>query len=217
MPRLLELFCGTKSISKVFKDWEVISVDIDPQFEPTICADILDLSPYMFDEYGEYGKIDFIWASPPCTTFSVSSIGRHWNKDHTPKTKAAEQGLYILHRTMKLIERIKPSVGFIIENPRGKMRKMPILDGLKRYTVTYCQYGDFRMKPTDLWSNLELEFLPPCNNGDSCHVSAPRGSRTGTQGMGTAIQKGVIPEQLAQSIYEQINNRRGNSSSASRW
>lgn len=199
--RMLELFCGTKSISKVFTDWEVVSVDIDPQFEPTICNDILNMP------YTQFYDFDFIWASPPCTTFSVSSIGKHWNHDHTPKTTEAEHGLKILEETIRVIEWVKPTIGFIIENPRGKMRKMPILQHLNRYTVTYCQYGDFRMKPTDLWSNLELEFKPPCKNGDKCHVSAPRGSKTGTQGMGTAVQKGVIPVELAQSIYEQINNR----------
>ena len=32
---------------------------------------------------------DIIWASPPCTYFSVASIGKHWNKDNTPKTQEA--------------------------------------------------------------------------------------------------------------------------------
>lgn len=200
--RLLELFCGTKSISKQFKDWDVVSVDIDPQFEPDICDDILNLAHTCFPR-----DIDFIWASPPCTTFSVSSIGKHWNKDHTPKTKEAEQGMRILYHTRSLIETINPKYGFIIENPRGKMRKVCLVNGLNRYTVTYCQYGDFRMKPTDLFSNVEWEFKPPCNNGDPCHTPAPRGSKTGTQGMGTAIEKGVIPAELARSIYEQISRR----------
>ena len=55
---------------------------------------------------------------------------------------------------------------------------------LPRYTVTYCQYGDNRMKPTDIWTNHPCpKFKPPCKNGDPCHVSAPRGSQTGTQGL----------------------------------
>lgn len=209
--RLLELFCGTKSISKVFKDWDVISVDCDPQFNPTICDYVEHL------EYYNIENIDFIWASPPCTHFSVSSIGKHWNKDDTPKTFQAAWSLHLLELTLIHIQEISPTIGFIIENPRGKMRKMKCLKDFNRYTVTYCQYGDFRMKPTDLWSNLELEFKPPCKNGDPCHVSAPRGSKTGTQGMENAIQKGVIPEQLAQSIYEQINSRVRNKLSEAGW
>jgi hypothetical protein len=204
--RLLELFCGTKSISKEFNNWDVISVDIDPQFNPTFCSDIRGLNPAAFK------NIDFIWASPPCTTFSVASIGRHWNHDRTPKTFAAWEGLTILNSTLDFINIIKPKIGFIIENPRGMMRKMDCMQDFKRYTVTYCQYGIERMKPTDLWSNLDLEFKPACKNGDPCHVSAPRGSVTGTQGHGNAIDRGIIPAELAQSIYEQINSRSGNTS-----
>ena len=47
MPVLLELFCGTKSIGKVFDQhgWDVVSVDMLYKFEPTICKNVLDLTP----------------------------------------------------------------------------------------------------------------------------------------------------------------------------
>ena len=42
MPRLLELFCGTKSVGRAFEaaGWEVVSLDIVSKFEPTILRDI---------------------------------------------------------------------------------------------------------------------------------------------------------------------------------
>ena len=42
--RLLELFCGTKSIGRAFEEYgfEVVSLDKDPKFEPTILEDILE-------------------------------------------------------------------------------------------------------------------------------------------------------------------------------
>ena len=71
-----------------------------------------------------------------------------------------------------------------------------------RYTVTYCQYGDTRMKPTDLWSNIEFKLKPMCKNGDDCHQSAPRGSRTGTQGMINAYEKSKVPEKLCFDVLK---------------
>jgi hypothetical protein len=186
MPRLLELFCGTKSISKVFvaHGWDAVTLDFDPQFAPDICGDILTAEIT--------GEFDMIWASPPCTTFSVASIGRHWK--HGKPSAEAVMGNKILARTIEIINLFRPAY-FFIENPRGMMRTLPIMASLPHRTVTYCQYGDTRQKPTDIWSNA-FDVWPPrpmCNRGDSCHEAAPRGARTGTQGLGGAKNRSVIP------------------------
>jgi hypothetical protein len=76
---------------------------------------------------------------------------------------------------------------------------------LQRTTVTYCQYGGKNMKPTDLWNNFNFEGKI-CKNGDSCHHSAPRGSRTGTQGEKSTEYRGKIPEDLCREI---LNNFKG--------
>jgi hypothetical protein len=78
---------------------------------------------------------------------------------------------------------------------------MTWMQGLPRYTVTYCQYGDTRMKPTDIWTNHpNPKFKPPCHNGDSCHISAPRGAKTGTQGLKGSIERSIIPAKLCEHI-----------------
>lgn len=78
---------------------------------------------------------------------------------------------------------------------------MDFMNGLPRYTVTYCQYGDTRMKPTDIWTNHpNPNFKPPCKNGDSCHVPAPRGAVTGTQGVKGSRYRSVIPNELCNYI-----------------
>ena len=80
---------------------------------------------------------------------------------------------------------------------------MWFMKNLPRYTVTYCQYGDTRMKPTDIWTNHpNPRFKPPCKNGDPCHVSAPRGASTGTQGIKGRIMRAVIPQELCEHIVE---------------
>lgn len=57
------------------------------------------------------------------------------------------------------------------------------------------------MKPTDIFTNHpNPDFLPMCHNGDSCHQSAPRGSKTGTQGLSNHIERSRIPELLCEHI-----------------
>jgi len=204
--KTIELFCGTKSFSKVAqkRGYDIFTVDLEKRFGATITADIRTLTKKDFPT-----QCDLLWASPPCQGFSVAAIGHNWTggkKMYIPKSDTARLGIELLEKTISLIDQIKPRY-FIIENPRGVMRKMPQLQHLRRVTVTYCQYGDTRMKPTDLWTNIPETIWkpkPPCKNGDKCHVSAPRGSKTGTQGLKGAEERGVIPPELFEEIFNSI-------------
>lgn len=202
--KTLELFSGTKSFSKVAKEFghDTFTVDFDSSLEPDLCCSIFD--------YKDRPKVDVLWASPPCQGFSVAVIGRNWNHDKTPKTDSARNAMLMVKETMKVIDEIQPTYWFI-ENPRGMLRKMEWLDawvkqnGGVRHTVTYCQYGDTRMKPTDIWTNcLQWKPRPICSNGSPCHISAPRGSRTGTQGLANAKDRGVIPPEIFKEIFKSI-------------
>ena len=104
---------------------------------------------------------------------------------------------------VKELQEVNPNLIYFFENPRSKMRKMDCMKDLPRYTVTYCQYGDTRMKPTDIWTNHpNPKFKPMCKNGDPCHERAPRGSRTGTQGLKGAKERSVIPKLLCEHIVD---------------
>ena len=199
--KVLELFSGTESFSKVARarGYQTFTVDNDPRFKPDLCIDIMDLNikdiPF---------KPDIVWASPPCQSFSVASIGRNWNKDHTPKTKEAQDSLDLVNNTIGIILSLNPKY-FFIENPRGKLRKL--INFETRRTVSYCQYGDNRMKPTDIWTNNKSwKPKPICKNGDSCHVSAPRGSQTGTQGLKNSVERSVIPRSLCKEMLRSCEN-----------
>jgi len=202
--KVLELFAGSRSFSKVAEELghETFSVDIKEFDKIDYVTDILD-----FDTDKVPFKPDIIWASPPCTYFSVASIGHHWNKDHTPKTFEAVVGMQIVIKTLKIIDHFQPEY-FFIENPRGKLRKLDFMKKLPRTTVTYCQYGDERMKPTDIWTN-DWCWIPrkECKNGNPfCdHQAAPRGSKTGTQGMKNAYEKSKVPYKLCKEILEGID------------
>ena len=203
--KILELFSGTRSIGRAFEanGHEVYSIDYDTQFDADWHQDIEFVTAQ--DILERFGKPDVIWASPDCTSYSVAAISTHRRKNQEtgnldPVSDYAKKCDRVNKNMMKMIKELNPKYWFI-ENPRGGMRKMEWMQGLPRYTVTYCQYGDERMKPTDIWTNHpNPEFKPPCKNGDPCHVRAPRGARTGTQGIKGAKDRSRIPEQLCNHI-----------------
>lgn len=207
MATILELFSGTQSISNVFKEnkWNTFTIENDPYFSDitTWIADISKISAKdIIEKMDEPPMV--IWASPPCTAFSIAAISRNWKQENgllLPKSEKAIEAIQLVKNTLQIIEEINP-LYYFIENPRGALRKQEFMQHLPRYTVTYCQYEDTRMKPTDLWTNHENpNFLPMCKNGDPCHISAPRGSATGTQGLKNARERSRIPKKLCEHIF----------------
>lgn len=198
--KLLELFAGSRSVGKIAEqmDFDVFSSDINDFENIDYKVDILN-----FDYSIVPFNPDIIWASPPCTGFSVAALGHHWTggkNAYIPATHTAKLGIEIAKKTIQIIDYFKPKY-FFIENPRGLLRKMDFMQNFTRHTITYCQYGDDRMKPTDIWTNSQ-QWIPkkPCKNGDKCHVAAPRGSKTGTQGRKNAYERSKIPETLCWEI-----------------
>ena len=202
--KTLELFAGSRSFSKVAEQLghKVYTTD-NKSFEK------IDQVCNIFDF--DLNKVpfvpDIIWASPPCTSFSVASIGHHWNKDNTPKTEKAELGVAIVKKTIQIINHFNPKYWFI-ENPRGKLRKLDFMQDFPRKTLTYCSYGDMRMKPTDIWTNYDFVVRAMCFNGNkNCHHQpAPRGSKTGTQGLKNDYLRSQIPSSLFFDIFKQMEN-----------
>lgn len=206
--KVLELFAGTRSIGKAFeaRGHEVFSIEWDKSFENIdMYADIGQIRSDQIRS--EFGQPDVIWASPDCTTFSIAAISHHRRKDPItgnldPVSEYAKFCDQVDQHVLDLIRELKPKY-FFIENPRGGMRKMVWMQGIPRYTVTYCQYGDTRMKPTDIWTNHpDPKFKPMCKNGDPCHMRAPRGAKTGTQGLKGSKERSVIPAELCEHIVD---------------
>lgn len=222
----IDLFSGTGSATKYFResdDWNVVGIDISPDRVEDIKSDILDIKPSMF-----HHKPDFIWASPPCKSFSIANIYNNWDAKNDrlrlPRSEKALEGVRLLYHTLYLINSLEPEYWFL-ENPRGGMRKIigePQYNQRKKLdknlnvanqkdanypgTITYCQFGDDRMKPTDLWGNhpesFEYKF---CGNGMDCHNSASRGSDNGTQSRNKGADRWKVPDGLAKSVFESVN------------
>ena len=227
----LDLFSGLEGWSAPFRErgHSVVTLDLDPRFRADHVTDFLEVSDLGGLEVG--GRFDAVLASPPCDTFSTGSFRHHWRCEtvcrrcgaamlrvggerwqhdcpnplpaepytYTPRTPAAFIGHRLMAHTFRLIAEYRPRV-WVVENPRALMRKLAPT-WAERRTVTWCQYGDTCMKPTDLWGGFPEGFIArACRNGDLCHEAAPRGAKTGTQGKTDAAARGKIPYGLALEV-----------------
>ena len=199
---LVELFAGSRSIGKVGDElgMNVFSVDWQNFDGINLAKDIGELTlndvPFI---------PDIVWASPDCTTYTIAAISKHRNGTE-PKSEYAKKCDQVNVHFIGLIKewlKLNQNMVFFIENPRGMLRKMPFMQEFKRHTIWYCQYGDDRAKPTDIWTNSQTwKPRPVCHNGNkNCHHQpAPRGSKTGTQGRKGSYERSIIPRELCLEV-----------------
>jgi hypothetical protein len=177
MPRLLELCSGTGSVGQAFsaRGWDVVSLDINPKARPTICCDLLELT---VEQCTEQGPVDFVWASPPCTFYSIARA-----TGPPADLKAADM---LVQKCLDLAAEL--GAPFIMENPyTGKLKSRAVVAGIPMRVVDYCKYGTPYRKRTSLWTNTAFEPSQPLCAYDcgSCvgrkHVEhAQRGSWAGS-------------------------------------
>lgn len=188
--KVLDLFSGLGGFSQAFVDrgHEVITVDIESKFNPTICMDIMRLDD---DWLMEVGTPDVILASPPCNCFSIASVGKHW-KDGKPDEET-KKAIKLVSHTIYLILNLYPKFWFL-ENPMGMLRK--VLGNPQRHTY-FAYWGEYRKKPTDIWGVFP-KSMKWSTNGH--WEKAPRGSKKGTQGINTPEERAKIPYALSKAI-----------------
>ena len=201
--KILELFSGSGNISRAFTQTghEAYTVDRDSQHNPTLRANIADLTASDLITLCNGDRPDVIWASPDCATYSTNAISYHRNGTE-PISEYARFCDNVNIHLLNLIKELQPKYWFI-ENPIGKLRKMPFMQPLTpfRYSLTYCQYGSPYQKPTDIWTNHpDPQFKRMCKRGSPCHTPSPRGATTGINGLRNAQARSVIPFPLCQHI-----------------
>ncbi len=207
--KLLECFAGSRSFGKVAEQlgMEVFSIDIEPFEGISLVKDMEFVTPDDIPFIPDIGIF-----MPPCTSYSIAAISHHRN-GQIPKSEFAEKSDRVVINTLKLIrfyEKVNPNFKWYLENPVGMLNKMDFMKGIERVKVYYCRYGDTRMKPTFIFTNNLITMYNPngwqprkkCWNGNKkCHhEEAPRGSKTGTQGLKNDYERSKNPPELCKEI-----------------
>ena len=126
--RILDLFSGTGSVAKVFRSYGHIVTTLDRDLPADIQTDIMDW------KYKELPRksFDVIWASPPCTEYSLAK---------TTGVRKIDEANAIVKRTLEIIAYFNPTT-WILESPQtGLLKKQVFMVGLPYVDVDYCKYG----------------------------------------------------------------------------
>jgi site-specific DNA-cytosine methylase len=197
---IIELFSGSKKVSEEFEKngWNSFTVDNNPALNPHLCSNIQDIDLNMLPD-----KVNFIWASPDCTTFSRAASQEHWIKitnkyrqySYIPFTQEAHQALTMLDATLNII-RWYPRAQFIIENPIGRLQHMEAMRklGHYRFAVNYADFGFEYSKETYLFSNCWLPF-------STKKVSSVK---PGLRSVNSKFQRSIVPSALVSTIYDYL-------------
>lgn len=144
MKLCIDLCSGLGGFSQAFRDdpnWEVVTVDIQRKFKPTIQADV------RFLPLRDNLQPDVLLASPPCERFSIAC--------HTWPKIGIMKGMELVGACFEAVARLQPKK-WLIENPMGRLRWF---FGKPGQTVRLCDYGAPYQKKTDLWGTVLLPFL----------------------------------------------------------
>ena len=195
---VLELFCGTKSIGRAFEEhgFEVVSLDRDPRFQPTICSDILEWDYTCYPP----GYFDVIWASPDCTQYSIAR-----SNAKIPRNLQFADSL--VQRALEIIKYHNPRAWFV-ENPAsGLLKTRRFMHLIPCVTVSYCKYGAGYQKHTMLWGTvMHHRWRPKCQRDcesivDGKHKEwAQRGGQGAWKNDHTQVQLYAMPKALCLDI-----------------
>ena len=127
---MLDLCSGLKgaSAAMVERGWQVISVDINPAFEPDIIADVRQWSY-------RGPPPDLVWASPPCNEFSREFLPWH-------RTGKAPD-MSIAMACIRIIQEARPRYWCLESTRGGAIFLAPILGRPREIHSPYYLWGIF--------------------------------------------------------------------------
>jgi hypothetical protein len=195
-PKMLDLFCGTKSVSKVYEKmgFDVVTVDSDPRWKADYQVDVLD---WDFRKHFKPGEFHTVVCGVPCTEFSIAL---------TTRPRNLEKGDSLAKKALEIVEFLQPQKWWL-ENPRyGYLGKRDYMKPYPYIDVDYCQYTDWGYKkPTRIWGSPDILQVPAKRcDGKTCKNLDPNGGghlvKLSNKHNIPAFKKFRIPEQLIQDL-----------------
>ena len=198
--RMLDLFSGTGSVGDAFRreGYDVVSVDNNPKYQPTIVADIL-----AWDYKSAYPVryFDVVFACPPCTQYSQAKTTGERDLDGADA---------LVERALEIIRYFGPRLWFL-ENPRdGLLKTRQCVKDIPSVDVDYCQFSAWGYrKPTRIWGGEHIKDVRPrvCDP-ETCPnmVERPNGHKGHRERLGgndmraTRDDKYRVPEDLVRYL-----------------
>jgi len=197
--KVIDLCSGLGGWTSAFIDdskWEVIRYDNNPKFEGVPFTKIVNVMDI------EKIDADLVLASPPCNTMSMASVSHHWrvyDGVRTPYSQQCKDAVKLFHHVKELAEQAK---WYVIENPIGMGKYVLGQPSVLTYFCIWNRPDGDRLppkKPTWLWYRLPVHVNWPVPRKGSWEL-APRGSKTGTQGINGSALRALIPYGLSKFI-----------------
>ena len=178
---VLDICCGTMSVSKALRlhhpSARIISFDVAPMCGRNITdsnhefrlGDVRNIDPAELKR--EVGNCAFIWASPPCTQYSIA-------RSYAKTPRDLEGADSIVRACMNIIECLQPA-RWAMENPfTGMLKGQDVVATWERYLkkTSYCMFGFPYKKETAIWTNAQVN-LPACSRLNPCGESRASGWR----------------------------------------
>jgi hypothetical protein len=140
---VIDLCAGKEGFSQAFREdpeYEVVTLDVNKKFKPTVCADVRHLP------FKKGLAPDIMLAGPPCERFSIAMPT--WPK------MGIQLGMHLVGAVFEAVPYLQPKA-YLIENPMGRLRWFL---GTPKQTIRYSDYDmKYRaQKKTDMWGNFSL-------------------------------------------------------------
>jgi len=199
MKRMLDLCSGLGGASQAFVDsseWEVLRIENNPLLSHVSNTKLISIFEFedWIDDCQSSGvvlpQIEFLWASPPCTEFSLAySAPRSVFERENPNLRF-EPNTDILHCVVRIISKLKPKY-WCIENVRGSAEFFnPIIGQVTRQVLgAYLLWGNY---PYIQPGELEPKSSKEVSSADPLRAN----------------YRGKVPIELSKAMMDGIENQK---------